>query len=52
MQFNYIVRDKQGEVHTGALKAPSIEDAVAVLQASDFVVISCQPAEVMPLWIR
>lgn len=52
MQFNYIVRDKQGEVHTGTIKAPSSEDAIAVLQASDFVVISCQPAETMPLWVR
>lgn len=52
MQFNYVARDKQGEVHTGTIKAPTQEEAVAVLQANDLIVISCQSIEGIPVWIR
>lgn len=52
MQFNYVARDKLGEVHTGTIKAPTQEEAVAVLQANDLIVISCQSTEGMPVWMR
>lgn len=52
MQFNYVARDKLGEVHTGTIKAPTQEDAVAVLQANDLIVISCQSIEGIPVWMR
>lgn len=52
MQFNYVVRDKAGEIHTGSIKAPSQEEAIAVLQANDFIIISCQATENLPLWMK
>jgi len=52
MQFNYVARDKSEEIHTGTIKAPTQEEAVAVLQANDLIIISCQASEGMPIWLK
>jgi type IV pilus assembly protein PilC len=51
MQFTYIARDKNGEIHTGKIKAYSQEEAVAAIQKSGLILISCQSAEHLPLWM-
>jgi len=52
MQFNYIVRTKEGEIQSGTIVAPSLEVAIQTLQSYNLIVISCQPAEHLPLFFR
>lgn len=52
MQFNYVAKNKTGEIQSGTIKAASQEAAVAALQAGGFIVLSCAPAETMSLWLK
>lgn len=52
MQFNYVVRTKEGEVQSGTIAAPSLEAAIEALQLHNLIVISCQPTEHLPLFLK
>ena len=52
MNFNYVVRTKEGEVQSGTIAAPSLEAAIEALQLHNLIVISCQPTEHLPLFLR
>jgi type IV pilus assembly protein PilC len=52
VHFSYIARNKEGEIQTGKINVSSKEEAVSAIQASGLIVISCQLADRMPLWMK
>ncbi len=52
MQFNYIVRNKQGETQSGVAEAANRRTAVDTLQAKGLIILSLQPVSSTPIFSR
>ncbi len=52
MNFNYIVRTKEGEMQSGVIQAPYLEAAIEALQNRGLVIVSCQSADLLPAWMK
>jgi len=52
MQFNYVVRTKEGETQSGVAEAANRQVAIEALQSRGFVILSLQPVSAMPVFAR
>lgn len=51
-KFNYSARTREGELKSGVIEASSKEAAVSVLQRHNFIVVSLQAINEIPIWKR
>lgn len=52
MQFNYVIRTKEGETQSGMVEAANRHSAIEALQSRGFIILSLQPVSATPVFAR
>jgi len=52
MQFNYVVRTKEGETQSGVIDSVTRRVAIETLQSKGFIIFSLQPVSAAPIFAR
>jgi len=52
MQFNYIIRTKEGETQSGVIDSVTRRVAIETLQSKGFIIFSLQPVSAAPIFAR